>query len=150
MASSTRYPLTKDKKGMIWDILMYIPTVTGLGIGASYFWYVPNQPLAYLLFFLCCFFFYQGVHRVMGRLFLLPGSPIALDVSKRRVLLELRNGNKIELIKNVRYFSDYAGKSFGLTGMDASGAKRQYVFHKGQFANTSDYDKIGGLLKVFA
>lgn len=150
MASSTRYELTQDKKGMIWDILMYIPTVTGLGIGAFFFWYQPNHPLAYLLLFLSCFFFYQGVHRVMGRLFLLPNSPIALDVSKRRVLLELRNGNKIELVKNVRYFSDYAGKSFGLTGMDSSGAKRQYVFHKGQFANHVDYDKIGGLLKVFA
>ena len=118
MASSERYQLTQDKKGMIWDLLMYIPTVTGLGIGAFIFWYKPNHALAYLLFFLACFFCYQGIHRVLGRLSLLPTAPVALDVSKRRVLLELRNGSHVELVKNVRYFSDYAGKSFGLTGMD--------------------------------
>ena len=86
----------------------------------------------------------------MGRLVLLPNAPVVLDVSKQRVLLELRNGKRIELVKNLRYFSDYAGKSFALTGMDTSGAKRQFVFHKGQFADQNDYNKLGGTLKVFA
>lgn len=150
MAKSERFVLMQDRKGVAWDLLMYIPTVSGLGIGAFIFWYQPNHALAYLLFFLACFFFYQGLHRVLGRLMLLPNTPVALDVNKQRVQLELRNGKNIELVKNVRYFSDYAGKSFGLTGLDTSGVKRQYVFHKGQFNNQTEYQKLGGTLKVFA
>lgn len=150
MAKSQKYQLVADKKGVLWDALMYVPTVAGLGTGAFIFWYKPNHGLAYLLFFLACFFFYQGLHRILGRLVLLPNAPVSLDVSKQRVLLELRNGNRVELVKNVRYFSDYAGKSFGLTGMDSAGAKRQFVFHKGQFADQEDYSKIGGALKIFA
>lgn len=150
MAKSERYQLMPDKKGVLWDLLMYVPTVTGLGVGAFIFWYKPNYPLSYLLLFLACFFFYQGLHRVLGRLVLLPNAPVALDISKQRVVVELRNGNKVELVKNVRYFTDYAGKSFGLTGMDTSGAKRQFVIHRGQFADQGDYNKIGGSLKVFA
>lgn len=150
MAKSERYQLDKDRKGVTWDLLMYIPTVSGLAIGASIFWYQPNHALAYLLFFLACFFFYQGLHRVLARLILLPSAPVSLDVNKQRVILELRNGKKVELVKNVRYFSDTVGKSFGLTGLDASGARRQYVFHRGQFADEGDYKKIGGTLKVFA
>jgi len=150
VAKSQKYQLVADKKGVLWDALMYVPTVAGLGTGAFIFWYKPNHGLAYLLFFLACFFFYQGLHRILGRLVLLPNAPVSLDVSKQRVLLELRNGNRVELVKNVRYFSDYAGKSFGLTGMDSAGAKRQFVFHKGQFADQEDYSKIGGALKIFA
>lgn len=150
MAKSERYQLDKDRKGVTWDLLMYIPTVSGLAIGASIFWYQPNHALAYLLFFLACFFFYQGVHRVLGRLIMLPNAPVSLDVNKQRVILEQRNGAKVELVKNVRYFSDTAGKSFGLTGLDSSGARRQYVFHRGQFADEGEYKKIGGTLKVFA
>lgn len=150
MAKSERYQLSSDSQGVMWDLLMYVPTVTGLAVGAFIFWYKPNHGLAYLLLFLACFFLYQGVHRIMGRLVLLPNAPVVLDVSKQRVLLELRNGKRIELVKNLRYFSDYAGKSFALTGMDTSGAKRQFVFHKGQFADQNDYNKLGGTLKVFA
>ena len=150
MAKSDRYQLMQDRKGVTWDLLMYIPTVSGLGIGAFAFWYQPNHALAYLLFFLACFFFYQGLHRILGRLMFLPNIPVALDVNKQRVQLELRNGKTIELVKNVRYFSDYAGKSFGLTGLDTAGVKRQYVFHKGQFNNLAEYQKLGGTLKVFA
>lgn len=150
MAKTEKFKLNPDKKGVIWDLLMYVPMVVGLGTGFYIFWYKSNQGLAYLLLFLTCFFFYQGLHRVLGRLVVLPKAPIALDVSKQRVVVELRNGQAVELVKNVRYFSDYAGKSFGLTGMDTSGAKRQYVFHKGQFSDQNDYIKIGGALKVFA
>lgn len=150
MAKSQRYELAQDRKGVTWDLLMYIPTVSGLAIGAFVFWYQPNHALSYLLFFLACFFFYQGLHRILGRLMLLPNTPIALDVNKQRVLLEMRNGKRVELIKNVRYFSDYAGKSFGLSGLDAAGTRRQYVFHKGQFSSQNDYQKLGGVLKVFA
>lgn len=150
MTKSEMFELSKDRKGVIWDAMMYVPTVLGLGTGAFMFWYDKNQGLAYLLFFLACFFFYQGVHRVLGRMLVLPQSPVSLDVSKQRVVLEMRNGDVVELIKDVRYFSDHAGKSFGLTGMDMMGAKRQYVFHKGQFAEDAAFGRIGAALKVFA
>jgi len=150
MAKSEVFELFKDRKGVTWDALMYVPTVSGLGIGAMMFWYDQNQGLTYLLFFLACFFFYQGVHRVLGRLLVLPQSPVSLDISRQRVSLALRNGEAIELIKDVRYFSDHAGKSFGLTGMDMMGSKRQYVFHKGQFADAAAFGKVGDALKVFA
>jgi hypothetical protein len=150
VAKSEVYELEQDRKGISWDILMYVPTVSGLGIGASMFWYDQNQGLAYLLFFLACFFFYQGIHRVLGRLMLLPKSPVMLDISKQRVLMKLRNGETVELVKNLRYFADHAGKSFGLTGMDMTGVKRQYVFHKGQFASEEAYKNVGGSLKIFA
>jgi hypothetical protein len=150
VAKSETFELSQDRKGVTWDALMYIPTVLGLGTGALMFWYDKNQGLAYLLFFLACFFFYQGVHRVLGRMLLLPRSPVSLDVSKQRVLLVMRNGESVELMKSLRYFSDHAGKSFGLTGMDLMGAKRQYVFHKGQFADDAAFVRVGTALKVFA
>ena len=150
MAKSEVFELMQDRKGVTWDGLMYVPTVLGLGTGAFMFWYDQNQGLSYLLFFLSCFFFYQGVHRVLGRLMLLPQSPVSLEVSKQRVSMILRNGETIELVKNLRYYSDHAGKSFGLTGMDMMGAKRQYVFHRGQFSDGAAYGKIGDALKVFA
>jgi len=150
VAKSELFELSQDRKGVTWDALMYVPTVLGLGTGAFIFWYDKNQGLAYLLFFLASFFFYQGVHRVLGRMLVLPKSPVSLDVSKQRVLLVLRNGESVELIKNVRYFSDHAGKSFGLTGMDVMGAKRQYVFHKGQFADGASFAKVRDALKAFA
>jgi hypothetical protein len=150
VAKSEVFELSKDRKGVTWDAMMYVPTVLGLGTGAVMFWYDKNQGLAYLLFFLSCFFFYQGVHRVLGRMLVLPRSPVSLDVSKQRVSLKLRNGEAIELIKNVRFFADHAGKSFGLTGMDMMGVKRQYVFHKGQFADAAAFGKVTDALKVFA
>ena len=150
MAKSDTFELLQDRKGVTWDAMMYIPTVAGLGAGAFMFWYDKSQNLAYLLFFLACFFFYQGVHRVLGRLLMLPQSPVSLDISKQGVSLVMRNGESVELIKSVRYFSDHAGKSFGLTGMDMMGAKRQYVFHKGQFADEAAFGKVTDALKVFS
>ena len=81
---------------------------------------------------------------------LLPNNPIELDISKKRVQLKLRNGEQVELVKDVRYFSDYAGKSFGLAGMDLTGKRRQYVFHKGQFTNENNFKKVGSALKIYA
>jgi hypothetical protein len=129
---------------------MYVPTVAGLGVVGFMFWFDQNQSLAYLLFFLACFFFIQAAHRILGRLMLLPTAPTTLDVSKKRVALRLRNSEKIELVKNLRYFSDYAGKSFGLTGIDMNGKQRQYVFHKGQFVDEAAFKSIGDSLKIFS
>ncbi len=150
MAKSEVFSLGQDRRGVLWDVLMYVPTVGGLGGVASMFWFDGNKGLAYLLFFLACFFFYQGLHRILQRLVLLPSSPVELDVSKQRVLLKSRSGEVVELVKDLRYFSDYAGKSFALSGMDMAGAKRQYVFHRGQFADDSAFKRVAAALKPFA
>lgn len=148
MAKSEEYRLVQDKSGVIWDLMLYLPMVIGLGLGAVMFWYQQNQGMTYLLFFLACFFFYQGLHRVLGRLIMLPGNPKILDVSKRAVILSLKNGQKIELIKNLRFYSE--AKSIALTGMDSSGASRQYVFHKGQFENENEFKKVAAALRIFS
>jgi len=150
MAKSEVFALGQDRRGVLWDVLMYIPTVGGLGGVAGMFWFDGNKSLAYLLFFLAFFFFYQGLHRILQRLVLLPSSPVELDISKQRILLKTRNGAEVELVKDLRYFSDYAGKSFALSGMDMSGSKRQYVFHRGQFADDSAFKKVAAALKPFA
>jgi len=59
--------------------------------------------------------------------------PVALDIRKEQITLRLKNGKRRLLMKNLRFFADKAGKSFGLTGTDDAGSKQQYVFHKGQF-----------------
>jgi len=51
-------------------------------------------------------------------------------------------------MRDIRFFSDKAGKSFGLTGMDERGSKQQYVFHKGQFAS-DDFDKMSKALAFY-
>jgi len=150
MAKTEHFDLIQDRRGMLWDVTLYVPTVAGLATGTMIFWFDQNQNLAYLLLFLACFFFYQGVHRVLGRLMLIPTAPVAVDISKKQVLLQLRNGKKTELVKDLRYFSDFAGKSFGLTGMDLLGKKRQFVFHKGQFDTEENFKKIGAALKIYA
>lgn len=150
MLKSESFPLGRDRKGVLWDVMMYIPTVGGLAGVSAMFWYDGSKGLAYLLFFLACFFFYQGLHRILQRLVLLPSSPVELDVSKQRVLLKSRNGESVELVKDLRYFSDYAGKSFALSGMDMMGSKRQYVFHRGQFADEVTYKKVAAALEPFA
>lgn len=142
--------LIRDHQGLIWDLLLYVPTVFALGtIGVSLY-YGGNQPFGYLVSFLACFFFFVGVNRVLGtRLMLLPTSPVALDVRKKSVSLRLRNGERIELVKDLRFFSDFAGKSFGLTGMDLTGKKRQFVFHRGQFAADDAFKDTKSHLAVY-
>lgn len=148
--AAERWTLAPDRRGVVWDALLYAPTCLGLIIAAFSFWYKGNQSLSYLLLFLGCFFLFQGVHRILGRLMLLPSAPVAIDVSKQRVVVETRKGARTELVKNVRYFPDYAGKSFGLTGVDLNGARKQFVFHRGQFTEGEAFKKITSSLKVYA
>ncbi len=135
---------------MLWDIMLYLPTVGGLGAGGAIFWNNGSQGLAYLLLFLTFFFLYQALHRISARMMLLPTAPVSLEISKQSVAIQLKNNEKVSLVKDVRYFADYAGKSFGLTGMDLQGRKRQYVFHSGQFRAEEEYKRAGAFLKVFA
>lgn len=69
----------------------------------------------------------------MRRLLIHPQAPVSLDINRERVRMKLKGGQYASLMKDIRFFADQAGKSFGLTGMDAMGTKRQYVFHRKQF-----------------
>ncbi len=150
MSKAETFVLEKDRRGVLWDAAMYVPTVGGLSGVSFMFWFDGDKGLSYLLFFLACFFFYQGLHRILQRLLLLPSSPVELSVSKQRILLKTRGGESTELVKDLRYFTDYAGKSFALSGMDMAGAKRQYVFHRGQFADSVIYKKVTASLAPLA
>lgn len=144
------YKLTPDSRGAAWDALLYLPVVVLLGAYSLVLWYQNNQMFAYLLMFLACFMGFIGGNRILsGRLMLLPSAPIALSVSKQHVTIGLRNNEQVSLAKEVRFFSDYAGKSFGLTGVDMSGKKRQYVFHRGQFESQAIYDDALASLRVY-
>ena len=145
-----RFDLVQDRKGMMWDLLLYIPTVVALFSMAAKFWYGDDANLAYLFVFLGSFFFIAGANRVLKtRLMLLPSAPVAIEIDKQLTRLLLRNGNHVELVKELRYYSDYAGRTFGLTGFDQSGGRLQFVFHKGQFSSAQDYQKIQEKIKSF-
>ena len=80
---------------------------------------------------------------------MLPSSPTALNVSKKSVSLVLKNQDTIDLVKDVRYFADFAGKSIGISGNDLAGKVQKFVFHKGQFAKDSDFDELKSRLRIF-
>lgn len=145
-----RYVLSQDKTGMWWDLALYVPTVIFLLSIGFQLWYTTDKDWTYLLIFLATFFFLVGFNRIFKtRLMLLPGSPVAIDASKKQVTLELRNGEKVELVKGVRYYPDFAGKSFAITGLDLAGKKLQHVFHRGQFSDEKDYKDLREFLRVF-
>lgn len=135
---------------MVWDCLLYVPTVIALfSIGLN-LWFSPNQSWAYILFFMASFFLFIGGNRILsGRLMLLPAAPVSLEISKQQLGLELRNGERIDLVKNVRYYPDYAGKSFGISGMDGGGKKRQFVFYRGQFPGDGEYQELQSRLGIY-
>ncbi len=135
-----RIELIQDKKGMVWDLLLYAPTVTALlGLSAN-FWYQDKVNLCYLLLFLGCYFLIAGANRILKtRLMVWPSAPITIEVDKDKVGFALRNGTRLEILKELRYYPDYSGKTFGLSGMDGTGKRLQFVFHKGQFADDKLY-----------
>lgn len=150
MAENTVYQFAPDKKGAMWDSLLYVPTVLALTSIALKLWFGPNQSWAYVLMFLASFFLIAGANRILnGRLMLLPSSPRGLELGKKTASVVLNNGERVELVKELRYFPDYAGKSFGLTGTDLSGRKRQFVFHRGQFESESVFKDVRSLLAVY-
>ena len=145
---SARFDLSQDRKGMMWDLLLYIPTVVALSSMAAKFWYGGDANLAYLLVFLASFFCIAGANRVLKtRLMILPSAPVAIEVDNFIIRLALRNGNCIELAKDLKFYSDYAGRTFGLTGLDNSGKRLQFVFHKGQFTSAQDYQTVQDKLR---
>lgn len=150
LSESARYTLIQDHKGMIWDLLLYVPTVVVLGLLALKLWYGTDQQWAYVLFFLASFFFIAGANRILKtRLMLLPTAPTVLDISKQRVALQLRNGERIDLVKELRYYPDASGRSFGLSGLDVLGKRLQFIFHRGQFADEASYKNATTALSVY-
>jgi hypothetical protein len=146
--SAARFDLMQDRRGMMWDLLLYVPTVTALLSMAAKFWFGDNINLAYLLVFLGSFFFIAGANRILKtRLMLLPSAPIAIEIDKQSVGFVLRNGKRVEMVKDQRYYPDYAGRSFGLSGMDNSGQRLQFVFHRGQFPDDKTYQTAQNALR---
>ena len=135
---------------MLWDLLLYVPTVIALISISVNLWYGGNKSFAYLLSFLASFFFIVGLNRILTtRLMLLPTSPVALATTRQQLTVELRDGGRVDLAKEVRFYPDYAGKSFGLSGMDISGKRRQYVFHRGQFADEAVFKELCASLNIY-
>lgn len=148
MTDALKFDLVPDRQGMLWDLLLYIPTVIALATISISLWYDDDHNTAYLFFFLTCFFLIAGFNRVFKtRLMLLPTSPVSLTVGKQTLDLVQKNGARISLTKNLKYFSDYAGKSFGISGMDGAGKQLQFVFHKGQFASVEKFASAQDALK---
>lgn len=135
---------------MVWDLLLYVPTVVALGSIAASFWYGDNQNMAYLFLFLTCFFFIAGFNRVLKtRLMLLPSAPVGMKIGEQSLGLLQRNGIQIDLVKNLRYYPDYSGKSFGISGLDGTGKQMQFVIHKGQFTGLPEFQSAQALLKRY-
>jgi len=150
MASEHDYKLIEDKKGMMWDLVLYIPTIIALSVLASKYWYSGDENITYLLIFLTTFICLIAFNRIFKtRLMLLPTSPISFSVSKKGVSIGLKSGASIELVKDVRFFTDVAGKSFGLSGIDLGGVKKQFVFHRGQFPDIEQFDGSKAKLRAF-
>lgn len=139
--------LQADKTGVLWDLLLYVPTVGFLMLMGVRLWYAhgDDELIGQVLMFLGFFFLMVGGARIFRRLLILPSAPIALDVNRERVKMSLKNGSTIHLVKEIRYFADHAGKSFGLTGSDEKGVKRQYVFHRKQFDEVVYQDLVKSL-----
>ena len=150
VTESTQFRFVKDRNGMVWDLMLYIPTVFALGSIAGSFWYGDDHSMGYLFFFLACFFFIAGFNRVMKtRLMLLPSAPVSLEIGEQNLGLVQKNGIQVNLVKNLRYYPDYSGKSFGISGLDGTGKQLQFVIHKGQFANFAQFESAQALLKRY-
>ena len=146
----TSYELHPDKNGIIWDFVLYVPTVAFLLLWGLKLWYGKETVgVGYALMFLGFFFLMVGGGRIFRRLQLLPSSPVALEVEASKVRVRLKSGEAVSLVKDVRFFPDYAGKSFGLSGMDQQGMKRQFVLHRSQFADEAAFKSVSEALQPF-
>lgn len=128
---------------MMWDLLLYVPTVVFLLSMVAKFWYGGDVSLAYLFSFLASFFFIAGANRILKtRLMILPTAPIAIEIGEQATRIIMRNGEDVELVKDIRLYADYSGRSFGLAGLDKLDQRLQFVFHKGQFPSIKDYQTV--------
>lgn len=147
-----RFVLRPDLTGMCWDLALYVPTVTFLSLYGLRFWYAGGEDvwIGYVLLFLACFFFLAGANRILKtRLMVLRSAPVAIEVDPKRVRLILKGGGSIALVRGLRFFKDYAGKSFGLTGQDPEGHTQQFVFHRGQFKDPQAFERLAKMLEIY-
>lgn len=143
MSTESRYTLCRDYNGLFWDAILYVPTVTALAIFAFSSWYDDKTTIAYVLGFLACFFLFAGANRVLTtRLMLLPSAPVAIVAGTNVAQLILKNGEIVELRHDLKLYRDGSGKSFGLTGVTARGARRQFIFHRGQFRDNQEFQAV--------
>lgn len=150
MAETHRYELVPDKKGVVWDLLLYVPTFVALVALAAKLWFSDNQNFTYVLVFASTLIFLFAFNQIFKtRLMILGSSPVALNVSKKAVSLELKNGDATDLVKDVRFYADYAGKRFGISGLDLSGKMQKFVFLQGQFGTDSEFKDLKSRLAIF-
>jgi hypothetical protein len=143
MSMGARYTLCRDYHGMLWDALLYVPTVSALAVFALGSWYDNKVSMAYLLGFLACFFLIAGANRILTtRLMWLPSAPVAIETRPNAADLILKNGEIIKLRQDLKLYRDRSGRSFGLTGTSEQGKRRQFVFHRGQFSQDSDFQAV--------
>lgn len=134
MAVTKQFVLVPDSKGMIWDLILYIPTIIALASISASLWYSNEHTTSYVFFFLTCFFLIAGYKRVFDtRLMLFASSPMRLDVGDEGLTVIRKEGNQVALLTTLKYFPDYAGKSFAISGMDDIGKQHQYILHRGRF-----------------
>ncbi len=144
------FDLHPDRNGIIWDVVLYVPTVAFLLLWGLKLWYGKDTVgVGYALMFLGFFFLMVGGGRILRRLQLLPSAPLALEIDAERVRVRLKNGESVSLVKGVRFFPDYAGKSFGLSGTNHEGMKKQFVFHRSQFGGGSEFKSATEALQVY-
>lgn len=144
------FELRPDKVGALWDALLYVPVVAFLLFWGLTLWYGKQWAMVgYALMFLGFFFLMVGGGRIFRRLQWLPSAPVGLEIGADRVRVRLKGGETVSLVKGVCYFPDYAGKSFGLSGMDTAGARRQFVFHRTQFGSETDFARAGDALRIY-
>jgi len=151
MPAAKRFELRPDRKGAAWDLLLYVPTVVALASMSAKLWFGDDHTLAYVLAFLASFFFFVGANRVLKtRLMLLPSAPVRVDVDSDAVSIVQRGGESADLVKDQRYYADFSGRSFGISGLNRQGQRLQFVLHRGQFADDSAYAAIQEALKRFS
>jgi hypothetical protein len=145
------FPLQPDAKGVIWDLLLYVPTVIALASFGSKLWFDGDHGLAYLLSFLASFFFFVGANRILKtRLMLLPSAPVRIDLADDTVSVVQRGGATADLVKDQRVYADFSGRSFGVSGLNRQGQRLQFVFHRGQFADPAAFAAIQDALRRLA
>ncbi len=143
MNDRTRYTLRRDYRGLCWDALLYVPTVTALAYFAVGSFYDDKVPIAYLLAFLACFFLFAGANRILAtRLMWLPSAPVAIECGPGAADLILRSGEIIRLRQDLKLYRDRSGRSFGLTGVSDLGTRKQFILHRGQFDHDGDYEAV--------
>ena len=143
MSMGTRYTLSRDYQGMYWDALLYVPTVSALSIFALSSWYDNKTSVAYLLGFLACFFLIAGANRILTtRLMWLPSAPVAIETRSGAADVILKSGEIIRLRRDLKLYRDGSRRSFGLTGLCEQGKRRQFIFHRGQFRQDSEFQAV--------